>query len=61
LEKGKLSHLEMFRTSEFSAWDAEGLPTSDAEGKEVAKSRAKKLRKEWERQKKLHESWKESQ
>jgi len=57
LEKGKLSHLEMFRTSEFSAWDAEGLPTADAEGKEVAKSRAKKLRKDWERQKKLHEAW----
>lgn len=57
LEKGKLSHLEMFRTSEFSAWDAEGVPTADAEGKEVAKSRAKKLRKDWERQKKLHEAW----
>jgi len=57
LEKGKLSHLEMFRTTEFSAWDAEGLPTADAEGKEVAKSRAKKLRKDWERQKKLHEAW----
>jgi cysteinyl-tRNA synthetase len=57
LEKGKLSQLEMFRTTEFSAWDAEGLPTADAEGKEVAKSRAKKLRKDWERQKKLHEAW----
>jgi cysteinyl-tRNA synthetase len=57
LEKGKLSHLEMFRTSEFSAWDADGLPTADAEGKEVAKSRSKKLRKDWERQKKLHEAW----
>lgn len=57
LEKGKLSHLEMFRTSEFSAWDAEGLPTLDKEGNEVAKSRSKKLRKDWERQKKLHEGW----
>lgn len=56
-EKAKLSHLEMFRVSEFSAWDAEGLPTKDAEGKEVAKSRSKKLKKEWERQKKLHETW----
>ena len=60
-EKGKLSHLEMFRTSEFSAWDADGLPTHDAEGKEVAKSRAKKLRKDWERQKKAHEAWQASQ
>lgn len=56
-EKAKLSHLEMFRISEFSAWDEQGLPTKDAEGKEVAKSRGKKLKKEWERQKKLHETW----
>ncbi|TKA83569.1 hypothetical protein B0A55_00376 [Friedmanniomyces simplex] len=57
LEQGKLSQPEMFRTSEYSAWDAEGLPTHDAEGKEVAKSRGKKLRKEWERQRKLHQGW----
>lgn len=57
LEKGKLSHLEMFRTNEYSAWDEEGLPTKDAAGEEIAKSRAKKLRKDWERQKKLHETW----
>jgi cysteinyl-tRNA synthetase len=57
LEKGKLSHLEMFRTAEFSEWDEEGLPTKDKEGKEVAKSRSKKLKKDWERQKKLHEAW----
>jgi cysteinyl-tRNA synthetase len=56
-EKGKLSHLEMFRTSEYSAWDEEGLPLKDAEGKEVAKSRMKKLKKDWEKQKKLHEAW----
>jgi cysteinyl-tRNA synthetase len=57
LEKGKLSHLEMFRTSEYSAWDDEGLPTRDAQGEEITKSRAKKLRKDWERQKKAHEAW----
>jgi cysteinyl-tRNA synthetase len=57
LEKGKLSHLKMFQTSEFSEWDAEGMPSKDAEGKEVAKSRVKKLRKDWERQKKLHEAY----
>jgi cysteinyl-tRNA synthetase len=56
-EKAKLSHRDMFRTAEFSEWDAEGLPTRDAEGKEVAKSRRKKLVKEWERQKALHEKW----
>ncbi|GFF88930.1 cysteine--tRNA ligase [Aspergillus udagawae] len=61
LEKGKLSHLEMFRTNEYSAWDEEGLPTLDAAGEEITKSRAKKLRKDWERQKKLHETWLASQ
>ncbi|KAJ9302675.1 hypothetical protein DTO271G3_49 [Paecilomyces variotii] len=57
LEKGKLSHLEMFRTNEYSAWDADGIPTRDAAGEEINKSRAKKLRKDWERQKKAHEAW----
>ena len=61
LEKGKLSHLEMFRTNEYSAWDEEGLPTRDAAGEDIAKSRSKKLRKDWERQKKLHETWLASQ
>ncbi|RDW61856.1 cysteine--tRNA ligase [Aspergillus mulundensis] len=61
LEKGKLSHLEMFRTNEYSAWDDEGLPTRDAAGEELAKSRSKKLRKTWEQQKKLHEAWLASQ
>ncbi|KAJ5562472.1 hypothetical protein N7535_003075 [Penicillium sp. DV-2018c] len=61
LEKGKLSHLEMFRTNEYSAWDEEGMPTRDAGGEEITKSRAKKLRKDWERQKKAHEAWLASQ
>jgi cysteinyl-tRNA synthetase len=61
LEKGKLSHLEMYRTNEYSAWDDEGLPTRDAAGEEITKSRSKKLRKDWERQKKLHEQWVTSQ
>ncbi|KAJ5759836.1 hypothetical protein N7520_006992 [Penicillium odoratum] len=61
LEKGKLSHLEMFRSNEYSAWDDEGLPTRDAAGEEITKSRAKKLRKDWERQKKAHEAWLASQ
>ncbi|KAJ5360232.1 hypothetical protein N7517_009423 [Penicillium concentricum] len=56
-EKGKLSHLEMFRTNEYSAWDEDGMPTRDTAGEEITKSRAKKLRKDWERQKKAHEAW----
>ncbi|KAJ9271608.1 hypothetical protein DTO212C5_2400 [Paecilomyces variotii] len=61
LEKGKLSHLEMFRTEEFSAWDEDGLPTRDAAGEPINKSKSKKLRKDWERQKKAHETWLASQ
>ncbi|CAK4031000.1 related to cysteinyl-tRNA synthetase [Lecanosticta acicola] len=57
LEKGRLSHLDMYRTSEYSEWDSEGLPTKDAAGNEVAKSKTKKLKKDWERQKKLHEAF----
>ena len=60
-EKGRLSHKEMFRSQEFSAWDDDGLPTKDKEGEEITKSRKKKLQKDWERQKKLHEAWMEAQ
>ena len=56
-EKGRLSHLDMFRTSEYSAWNEEGIPTKDAEGVDVTKSREKKLRKDQAAQKKLHEAW----
>jgi cysteinyl-tRNA synthetase len=56
-EKGKLSHRDMFRTDEFSAWDDDGLPTRMANGDEVTKSKSKKLKKDWERQKKAYEAW----
>ncbi len=59
-DKGRHSHLNMFRTEEYSDWDAEGLPTKDKEGKEIAKNKAKKLRKEWEKQKEKHELWNQS-
>lgn len=56
-EKAKLSHLQMFKTEEYSEWDENGIPTKDSKGEEVAKSKRKKLVKDWERQKKLHEEW----
>lgn len=56
-EKAKTSHIDMFKTEEFSAWDENGIPTKDAKGEEVAKSRQKKLLKDWQRQKKLHEEY----
>ncbi|KAL8946419.1 MAG: hypothetical protein Q9183_007906, partial [Haloplaca sp. 2 TL-2023] len=54
---GKMSPREMFATEEYGEWDEEGFPIKDREGNELVKSRVKKLRKEWERQRKLHEVW----
>lgn len=56
-DKGRLSHLDMYKTDEFSEWDQDGLPVRDKEGREIAKNRGKRLRKEWDKQKKLHETW----
>ena len=58
-EKAKMSHLDMFKSDQrWSAWDEEGMPTKTAAGEDVPKSALKKLRKDWERQKKAHEEWK---
>lgn len=54
-EQAKINPKDLFRTEEYSAWDDEGLPTKDKEGVEVAKGKLKKLKKEWEKQKKLFE------
>lgn len=56
-EKAKVSHLEMFKTAEYSAWDENGIPTKDSKGEDVTKSKQKKLQKDWAKQKKLHEDW----
>ena len=56
-DKGKQDPMTMFRTEEYSAWDADGIPTEDKDGEEITKSRRKKLTKDWERQKKLHEAY----
>lgn len=39
----------------YSAYDDEGVPTKDAEGKDLGEKAIKKLKKEWEKQKKDHE------
>jgi cysteinyl-tRNA synthetase len=54
-EKAKLSPYAMFRNAEYSEWDEQGIPIKNKDGNEVTKSQRKKLVKEWERQKKLHE------
>jgi cysteinyl-tRNA synthetase len=58
IEKAKVNPLEMYKDDRFSEWDAEGLPTKTKDGKDVPKSALKKLRKDWEKQKKAHEDWK---
>lgn len=56
--KAQVQPTEMFKGDErFGEWDAEGMPTKMKDGSEVPKSQTKKLRKEWEKQKKLHEEW----
>lgn len=58
LEKGKMAPQDMFKQSdEFSQFDEQGIPTHTKDGQEVAKSRRKKLVKEYEMQKKLHEEY----
>ncbi|KAI5865594.1 tRNA synthetases class I (C) catalytic domain-containing protein [Durotheca rogersii] len=54
-EKAKLAPEDMFKSDErFGEWDADGLPTKLKDGGEVPKSQAKKLKKDWDRQKKAH-------
>ena len=58
IAKGKLRPEDMFRPpliDEFSAWDSQGLPTTMKDGTAVPPSRVKKLKKEWEKQKKAHD------
>ncbi|KAI5924083.1 tRNA synthetases class I (C) catalytic domain-containing protein [Camillea tinctor] len=53
--KAKLAPEDMFKSDErYSDFDAEGMPTKMKDGSEVPKSQLKKLKKEWDRQKKAH-------
>ncbi|OAA67192.1 cysteinyl-tRNA synthetase [Niveomyces insectorum RCEF 264] len=56
-DKAKVTPQALFRVAAYAAWDAEGVPTRLADGSEVPKSTQKRLKKEWERQKKLHEAY----
>jgi cysteinyl-tRNA synthetase len=56
-EQAKVSPQDLFRTEEYSAWDDEGVPTKDKEGVDVPKSKTKKMKKEWEKQKKLYDEY----
>jgi cysteinyl-tRNA synthetase len=58
-DKAKLKPQDMFRgeTEKYAAWDDDGLPTKMKDGSEVPKSQVKKLKKDLDRQKRLHEEW----
>ncbi|XP_008582409.1 PREDICTED: cysteine--tRNA ligase, cytoplasmic [Galeopterus variegatus] len=59
LAKMKIPPSEMFlsESDKYSKFDENGLPTHDAEGKELSKGQAKKLKKLFEAQEKLHEEY----
>lgn len=58
LEKGKISPAELFKsTGEFTKFDEAGFPTHTKDGEEITKSRKKKVQKEWDTQKKLHDEY----
>lgn len=56
--KKKLDPKQMFRsqTDLYSKWDDDGLPTHDAQGAALSKAKFKKLKVEWEKQKKTFEA-----
>ncbi|CCH42167.1 cysteinyl-tRNA synthetase [Wickerhamomyces ciferrii] len=57
MEKAKTAPNDLFKTSEYSEWDEPGIPTKDKEGNEVTKSAKKKLQKQYDAQKKLHNEY----
>ncbi|KAI8906879.1 tRNA synthetases class I (C) catalytic domain-containing protein, partial [Gorgonomyces haynaldii] len=57
LERGKTAPSDLFKTDEYSQWDERGIPTKDKEGLDLAKSRRKKLEKEYQQQEKLHQEY----
>ena len=62
LEKGRMPPQELFRPPHvdeglYGSWNEDGLPLTDREGKELSKNQVKKVKKEWDIQKKLHEEF----
>lgn len=60
-EKAKINPAEMFRTEEYADWDDSGMPTKVKGGEDVTKSQLKKLKKQFDQQKKLYDGWLKSQ
>lgn len=62
LEKAKKNPKDLFinQTDKYSAFDENGIPTLDKEGKELSKGASKKVKKEWDTQKANYEKYLES-
>lgn len=56
-DKAKVNPADLFKDDRFSAWDADGMPTKTKDGEDVPKSQLKKLKKDWDRQKKLFDEY----
>jgi len=62
LEKGRVAPEDLFKPPNvpegtYGSWNEEGVPLTDAEGKELSKNQGKKVEKDWAVQKKLHDEW----
>ncbi|KAI0378621.1 tRNA synthetases class I (C) catalytic domain-containing protein [Hypomontagnella monticulosa] len=58
-EKAKVAPEDMYKSDErYSEWDAEGMPTKMKDGSDVPKAQLKRLKKDWDRQKKAHGEYK---
>lgn len=61
LRRGEQEPQSMFREPQsFSQWREDGVPTHDAQGNELDKSRVKKMAKEQQRQRRLHDKYLEA-
>jgi cysteinyl-tRNA synthetase len=49
-EEDKINPKDMFKTSEFSKWDDNGIPTHMADGSKISDSKLKNLKKKYETQ-----------
>ncbi|KDQ55793.1 hypothetical protein JAAARDRAFT_37217 [Jaapia argillacea MUCL 33604] len=62
LERGRVAPQDLFRPPNvpegtYGSWSDDGLPLTDAEGKELSKNAGKKVQKDWAAQKKLHDEY----
>ncbi|KAF8268616.1 tRNA synthetases class I (C) catalytic domain-containing protein [Lactarius quietus] len=62
LERGSVPPEQLFKPPNvpegvYGSWDDQGVPLTDGEGQELRKNQTKKVQKEWNAQRKLHEEY----